>query len=496
MRGPGISNETGQAQLNPTLGYLAEMRRSGALVLAMVTACATGTVTTTDSTDTAGSPNTIDEDNPPGPSTTTTQAGPRPTFASAPDFPSGPLDPTTEEGLERLLSQIYTREFDASNLLQVVEGGDIRAAWAIADLMRFYQTGPNRDELLWAFTQLTGIEYVPTRVDFKWALDNLIAWDMPAWDGYTDVKRQIYTPVDSVWENFFDEDHGVDWRLITWGGVIADERPLGDNGPCNCIPSLDNPETTDAAGGSWYADDRVVFGVVVNSEALALPIHQMEVHEMVNITLGGRDLGIPYCTLCGSAQAYVTDNVEGTDRVVLRTSGLLSRSNKVMYDLTTGSMFDTFTGQALTGPLGEAGVVLEQVSVVGSTWGDWKEAHPDTKILAEDGGIARVYRDNPLGSRDAFGPIFPVGNVDPRLSTMESVVGVIAPDGTPIAFPVDSAQDVLAGDSEIEFEGVVVRLTDGIRVFAPDGIELTAHQAFWFAWSQFHPGTLVWMPGS
>ena len=68
--------------------------------------------------------------------------------------------------------------------------------------------------------------------------------------------------------------------------------------------------------------------------------------------------------------------VPGVDRVVLRTSGLLSRSNKVMYDLTTRSMFDTFTGRALTGPLGASGVHLEQVSVVASPRGDWKRAHP------------------------------------------------------------------------------------------------------------------------
>jgi hypothetical protein len=27
-----------------------------------------------------------------------------------------------------------------------------------------------------------------------------------------------------------------------------------------------------------------------------------------------------------------------------------------------------------------------------------------------------------------------------------------------------------------------------------DGVELPAHQAFWFAWSQFHPRTAVWAP--
>ena len=217
------------------------------------------------------------------------------------------------------------------------------------------------------------------------------------------------------------------------------------------------------------ATRRIVFGVVVNGEALALPRHQMEVHEMVNLTLGGRDLGIPYCTLCGSAQAYFTDRGHGADRVVLRTSGLLSRSNKVMYDLTTKSVFHTFTGEAVTGPLGEAGVVLEQVSVVASTWRDWRVAHPDTRILAKDGGIGRDYPGDPLRGRDDDGPIFPVA----------------------------ATRDALSDAGEIEFDeldDLIVELTDGIRVFGPDGDELPTHEAFWFAWSQFHPTTLVWTP--
>jgi hypothetical protein len=118
-----------------------------------------------------------------------------------------------------------------------------------------------------------------------------------------------------------------------------------------------------------------------------------------------------------------------------------------MYDLTTRSAVDTFTGRALTGPLGANGIVLEQVSVVASTWGDWKQAHPDTRILAGDGGIGRSYVDDPLGDRDDAGPIFPVGDVDPRLPVQEKVVGVIAPDGTPIAFPVAPTREALASSS-------------------------------------------------
>ncbi|MFT4585714.1 MAG: hypothetical protein ACI915_005417 [Gammaproteobacteria bacterium] len=103
----------------------------------------------------------------------------------------------------------------------------------------------------------------------------------------------------------------------------------------------------------------------------------MEVREMVNDTLGGRHLGIPYCTLCGSAQAYLTDELPaGVERPVLRTSGLLIRSNKVMYDINTFSVFDTFRGDAVTGPLAEIGVTLHEVGVVTTTWREWKIAHP------------------------------------------------------------------------------------------------------------------------
>jgi hypothetical protein len=60
----------------------------------------------------------------------------------------------------------------------------------------------------------------------------------------------------------------------------------------------------------------------VGGGAVAFPKNVMEVHELVNITIGGRRIGIPYCTLCGSAQAYRTDDVPAGKRpLVLRTVG-------------------------------------------------------------------------------------------------------------------------------------------------------------------------------
>jgi hypothetical protein len=222
----------------------------------------------------------------------------------------------------------------------------------------------------------------------------------------------------------------------------------------------------------------------------------MEVHEMVNLTVGGRRVGLPYCTLCGSAQAYLTDAVPAGIAVpVLRTSGLLSRSNKVMYDLVTRSAFDTFRGEAVSGPLQDAGLVLEQTTVIVTSWGEWKAANPETRIVAEDGGIGRTYPDDPLGGRDLEGPIFPVGPVDPRLPVQAEVVGVIGPDGDPVAFPVEQAVAELDGGGDVVL-GTVEAFLDGggLRVRAVGGEELVAHEARWFAWSQFHPDTLLWAP--
>lgn len=211
-----------------------------------------------------------------------------------------------------------------------------------------------------------------------------------------DWKRQIFEFVEPGWTPFFDDENAtINWRRVSWGGLRIDDRPLDRVElacPEGCIPALNDAALTDVAGGGWYSNDRLIFGVVVGEEAVAFPKNIMEIHEMVNMTIGGRRVGMPYCTLCGSAQAYLTDEVSqevdigDADTYELRTSGLLSRSNKVMHEFHTRSVFDTFTDEAVSGPLREAGLKLEQVTVQTSTWGEWKAAYPSTQIVAEDGG--------------------------------------------------------------------------------------------------------------
>jgi len=416
-------------------------------------------------------------------------------FGSPPDIPEGALDEDLARAVETVFSDSlaqsgWTRD-QAIALDAIAESDDPRLAWLLSDLMRFAGQGNLSNFLATSAAKLLNIEFTTTRY-WNEITNHLIAWDIPAPPDYLTFKRTIFNSIVPGWENIFIEGE-IDWRHVSWGGVLIDDRAYDTTDePCNCIPAADNPEVTDVASAGWLPDDAIVFGVEVNGEYRAYPRRIMEVREMVNDTLGGRDLGIPYCTLCGAAQAYFTDELpDGVERPVLRTSGLLIRSNKVMYDITTNSVFDTFLGTAVTGELAKRKIKLKQASVITTDWGTWKKAHPKTTVLVEELALGRDFdfRNN----RDADGPIFPVGDVDPRLDVHEDIVGVVTASGNPVAFQRSEALVELTKGNIVEFDNVTLQLSGGgIRAVDKDGADLGSHQAFWFAWSQFHPETKLW----
>ncbi len=416
-------------------------------------------------------------------------------FGEPPEIPDGELSEELATAVETafILSTSNGQwGRDQSDALRVIaESGDPRLVWPVSDMMRFITQPELLKELGATATSLMGVEY-PVANYWGITTDHLIAWDIPEPPDYLRLKRQIFTTIVPGWEKIFVEGD-IDWRHVSWGGVLIDDRAFDTTDEtCNCIPAADNPKVTDVEGATWLKDDDIVFGIEVNGEQRAYPRRIMEVREMVNDTLGGRDLGIPYCTLCGAAQAYFTDDVpEGVERPVLRTSGLLIRSNKVMYDITSHSVFDTFLGKAVTGPLLEKNVQLKQAGVVTTDWGTWKKAYPETTVLVEELALGRDFdfRNN----RDAEGPIFPVGDVDPRLPVHEDIVGIVTASGEPIAFQRSKAFLALSKGEEVSYENVTLILSGGgVKAVDKDGNDLGGHQAFWFAWSQFYPETRLW----
>jgi len=432
---------------------------------------------------------------------TTIPAAGAPTTAPtvAAEEPRSPaLEPAADARL--VVRQVANRIYDPLNsvdpapIARLGESDDERWAWIIADALRFVGRGPAHEALLSAGESLAGIELEPTTAWLR--LNNhLLIEDVAAPPGYRELKAEVFEAVDVTWTHLFTDPRAdLDWRLVSFGGVRADRRSFGSDESCQCIPSLDNPPAVDAAQADWYPADEPVFGLVINGESRAYPRNIMAVHEMVNDVVGGRQIALPYCTLCGSAQAYFLDDLPTSfNRPVLRTSGLLQRSNKISMDLQTLSMVDTFTGRALSGPWLEAGVELTPINLVTTTWGAWLQAHPGSTLMAGKDGDGASYPLELIEPLPDTGLAFPVGRIDDALFPDTPVLGVLDDEGASVAFERAAALATLADGGAVELDHVIVTLdAGGLRARDRSGTELVAHEAAWFAWSQFYPDTRLW----
>ncbi|MEM9589363.1 MAG: DUF3179 domain-containing (seleno)protein, partial [Planctomycetota bacterium] len=207
------------------------------------------------------------------------------------------------------------------------------------------------------------------------------------------------------------------------------------------------------------------------------------------------------------------------------------RSNKLMYDHNTKSLWSTIRGEPVVGPLVDQGIRLRPHHVVTTTWGKWKATHPKTTVLSVNTGHRRDYREG-AAYRDYFATdelMFPVPTQDDRLLNKDSVLIVrLAGTDRALAYatkflakrPVFHAESqrtryVILTDSsgasrvyqaeDQQFE----RLLSDSELIARDGSKwlvtagaiasleepdrslprLPAHRAFWFGWHAAHPDT-------
>jgi len=174
-------------------------------------------------------------------------------------------------------------------------------------------------------------------------------------------------------------------------------------------------------------------------------------------------------------------------------SGRLYKSNVLIYDHQTESLWSQLMSKAVSGPM--AGKELELLPFRLSTWKNWKSDHPGTLVLSTDTGHQRDYSRDPYTSYDTTSQIwFPVGNVRKDLGPKERVLGITA-DGRSRAWSLKRLsarpgrhKDDL-GDKkiviEVSEEGEVAAVNDDAGDPVPHVF------VYWFAWQAFHPDTTV-----
>ncbi len=257
-------------------------------------------------------------------------------------------------------------------------------------------------------------------------------WNKPATysSEYFDFKAALHRFIDPRFEKYFSQRQGettIRMDEVIWGGVKQDG-----------IPPLRDPAMVSAEDASYLNDDNVVFGIEINGDSRAYPKRILAWHEMFTDTVGGVKVAGVYCTLCGTVILYETQS-EGVD-YQLGTSGFLYRSNKLMYDAATQSLWSTLEGEPVIGPLVGKGIRLNYRSVVTTTWGEWKSRHAETKVLSIATGFMRDYGEG-VAYKDYFSTdelMFQVPKTDSRLKNKDDILAIRLPEITSKSLAISS----------------------------------------------------------
>ena len=272
--------------------------------------------------------------------------------------------------------------------------------------------------------------------------------------------------------------------------------------------------------------------------------------------ISGKPVMLAYCTLCGAGVLYdvsIDDlaytGIEG-ERVELGetvlefgSSGLLMRSNKLMFDRNTDTVWNAITGEPAFGPLTTSGIVLDLLAVVVTDWTNWLAAHPDTSVLSLDTGFLRNYT-NGAAYNDYFNStelMFPSWQQDTALIENKEMVFALRLQGQAKAYPLATIiPEGIINDRVGQTDVVIIAEATperdffepggaAVRAYSSQGLVFTAgedsltlisndgrswqimeealidadgesleriggHLAFWFGWFGFYPDTVVYAP--
>lgn len=333
---------------------------------------------------------------------------------------------------------------------------------------------------------------------------------------FVNFKRGLFLRIDPNFDVFLQREYLQPDRAkirieeVTWGGVRKDG-----------IPSLDAPNLVAAEDAGYLRDDDLVFGVSINGDTRAYPLRIMGWHEMFNEVIGGVPVALAYCTLCGSGILFETQVAGRAKPFVFGSSGFLYRSNKLMFDRETHSLWNQFTGKPVIGPLSSQQITLKQRPVVITSWKDWRAQNPDTRALSLDTGHRRDYSSGAVYNAYFSSPdlMFPT-LVDERQHKQKSYVFGIRSFGGAKAWPLRAFRRkpvindalngenlVLIGDAktrsvrayergDLSFkmrngfltgsDGKIWKSTEDALVSEGRSLPRVAgHIAYWFAWNGY-----------
>lgn len=304
---------------------------------------------------------------------------------------------------------------------------------------------------------------------FEWMLWQEQNPQIRPFAGYDVVKSRFLAQIDLEFLRFVHPGVKSDIRLeeIAWGG-----QKFG------ATPALVNPRYTTAAEADWLSDGEKVIGVVVNGDARAYPRRILDWHEMVNDTIGGVPVAVSFCALCYAAIVWERLPQGRVLPFEFDTSGLIHRSNKLMYDRQSESLWSQFTGKPVVGDLAGSGLELRMRPAVSVNWGAWRAAHPDTKVLSLETGHPYDYiRGEPyVDYLNSPAMMFPAAIGDWKYAPKQTVFGLLL-DGVAKSWALADFADMSVLNDSIGATPIVLIGEEGpdtVRAYRREGREFKA----------------------
>lgn len=351
---------------------------------------------------------------------------PEPTVASEPSATSLSGKSATQL-MNKLL--VGTPSDVASVLEEVLVSGDQRFVPVLLELLRARQIG------IYTSLDFTAIVDALQRLSGQQFGGNWAAWvewyggtELSPPPGFTGWKGLLLSFIDPRFADFLyaDAPSAIRVEEIVWGGVTVDG-----------IPALDQAAMVPAGQAEYLEPEEPVFGISINGDHRAYPLRILDWHEMANDVVGGVPVSLAYCTLCGAGIAFDGRAADG-QTYDFGSSGFLYRSNKLMYDRQTRTLWNQLTGEPVLGELVGQGIQLELLPVVLTSWSDWRAQHPDTQVLGLETGFERYYLPGAAYGHyfSSETTMFPVWQRADDLDTKDRIYALRV-DGTPKAYPLE-----------------------------------------------------------
>jgi hypothetical protein len=203
--------------------------------------------------------------------------------------------------------------------------------------------------------------------------------------------------------------------------------------PKGSFPKIDFPEFLNKGEGlvSYYKKEPVI-AVEINGNAKAYPLNILTFHEITNDTLSGVPILATYCPLCNSGLVFNRKLKHNNKEYLLEfdVSGMLRKSDMIMLDRNTETLWQQLLGTAIVGDLDTAQLEILP-SLIISVEAFFRQ-YPNGKIMSNktnDQKLKNEYGHNPYKKYDdlsssPYQRFFKKNKISNKLPAMERIVDI------------------------------------------------------------------------